>query len=140
MTKDKVIVIAEAGVNHNGDIKLAKKLIDIAANSGADYVKFQSFKAAKLASKDSKKANYQMLNFNSKDDSQYQMLKKLELSEKDHLTLIDYCNQKKIKFLSSPFDSDSIDYLDGLNMDLFKIPSGEITNYQLLKKISKYIP
>ena len=138
MNKNKVIVIAEAGVNHNGDINLAKKLIDIAANSGADYVKFQSFKAAKLASKDSKKANYQMLNSNSNDNSQYQMLKKLELSQKDHLILIDYCNQKKIQFLSSPFDSDSIDYLDSLNMDLFKIPSGEITNYQLLKKISTF--
>lgn len=93
--KNKVIIIAEAGVNHNGDIRIAKKLIDLAAKSGADYVKFQSFKADKLVSKNAKKARYQKLNINDNDDFQYNMLKSLELSHKDHLELIKYCNGKK---------------------------------------------
>ena len=126
--KNKVIIIAEAGVNHNGDINLAKKLVDIACDAGADFVKFQSFKADKLASRDSKKAVYQKNNYDSSDDTQYNMLKSLELSENDHLELINYCNQKNIKFLSSPFDVDSVEYLNNLNIELYKIPSGEITN------------
>ena len=136
--KNKVIIIAEAGVNHNGDIKIAKKLIDSAAKSGADYVKFQSFKADKLVSKTAKKARYQKLNINDNDDFQYNMLKSLELSQKDHLELIKYCNSKKIKFLSTAFDSDGLDYLNNLGLELFKIPSGEITNYQYLKKLSSF--
>ena len=136
--KNKVIIIAEAGVNHNGDIRIAKKLIDLAAKSGADYVKFQSFKADKLVSKNAKKARYQKLNINDNDDFQYNMLKSLELSHKDHLELIKYCNGKKIKFLSTAFDSDGLDYLNILGLELFKIPSGEITNYQYLKKLSSF--
>tara|TARA_Y100001970_G_scaffold294060_1_gene446382 strand:- start:6638 stop:7660 length:1023 start_codon:yes stop_codon:yes gene_type:complete len=131
---NKVIVIAEAGVNHNGDIEIAKKLIDIAEQAGADYVKFQTFKADTLASKNSKKAEYQKKMTNT-DESQYDMLKKLELSKADHETLINYCSNKKINFLSSPFDIDSVNYLDSINIPLFKIPSGEITNLPYLMQI-----
>ena len=132
----KVIIIAEAGVNHNGDINQAKKLIEIAADAGADYVKFQSFKAEKLVSPSAKKAKYQLKNIPNNDDLQFNMLKQLELSEKDHLELIEHCDKKNIKFLSTAFDSEGIDYLDSLNIDLFKIPSGEITNYPYLKNIA----
>ena len=124
----KVIIIAEAGVNHNGDIILAKKLIDVAADAGVDYVKFQTFKADKLVSPDAKKASYQNKNMNDGDDSQYNMLKKLEL--------ISYCNQKNISFFSTAFDSEGVEYLNGLGLPLFKIPSGEITNYPYLKAIA----
>ncbi len=134
----KTIIIAEAGVNHNGDIKIAKKLIDIAERAGADFVKFQTFKADKLVSKNAKKAKYQKLNINDNDEFQYNMLKYLELSHEDHLKLIKYCNHKKIKFLSSAFDIDGLDYLNNLGLEIFKIPSGEITNYQYLKKLSSY--
>ena len=95
--KNKVMIIAEAGVNHNGDMLMAKKLIDAAAAAGVDYVKFQTFTADKLVSKKAKKANYQRSSMDD-DDSQYTMLKNLELSHSDHLELIDYCDQKNIKF------------------------------------------
>lgn len=134
-TKNKVLIIAEAGVNHNGDINLAKKLIDAAADARVDYVKFQTFKAEKLASKSAKKAEYQEKNMGDGDDSQFTMLKKLELDEDAHHLLIDYCKTKGVRFLSTAFDLDSIDLLTTLGIDLFKIPSGEITNYPYLKKI-----
>jgi N-acetylneuraminate synthase len=135
------IIIAEAGVNHNGDINTAKKLIDVAANTGVDFVKFQTFKADKLASKTAKKASYQLQNINDGDDSQYSMLKKLELSEDDHLELINYCNRKGVQFLSTGFDEASIDFLNKLNIKFFKVPSGEITNKPYLQHIaSKNIP
>ena len=130
------LIIAEAGVNHNGDINTAKKLIDVAAKAGVDYVKFQTFKADKLASKTAKKATYQSQNINDGDDSQYSMLKKLELSENDHLELINYCNLKGVQFLSTGFDEDSIDFLDKLDVRLFKVPSGEITNKPYLQHIA----
>jgi len=134
---NKVIIIAEAGVNHNGDIQQAKRLIDAAAYAGADYVKFQTFKAAKLVTKSANKADYQ--NNNTGDgDSQYEMLKKLELSEDVHQELIDYCNSKAIQFLSTGFDLESLDFLDGLGINLFKIPSGEITNLPYLRKIASF--
>ena len=120
-------IIAEAGVNHNGSIDLAKKLIDVASNSGADAVKFQTFKATNLVTKDSKKANYQKKTTN-KNENQYNMLKKLELSKEMHLELINYSKKKSIQFLSSPFDLDSIELLKDLGLETFKIPSGEITN------------
>jgi len=131
------IIIAEAGVNHNGDMDFAKKLIDVAEEAGADYVKFQSFTADKLVSKDAKKANYQNVNINDGDDSQYNMLKKLELSQNNHLELISYCSDKKIKFLSTAFDMDGISLLVKLKVPFFKIPSGEITNYPYLIKVAK---
>lgn len=133
----KVIIIAEAGVNHNGDISKAYALIDAAAEAGVDYVKFQSFKADRLASKDAKKADYQIANTKSKDNSQYAMLKQLELSEQDHLDLISYCNEKNIKFFSTAFDDQGIDYLYSLGFDLFKIPSGELTNFPYLRAVAK---
>jgi N-acetylneuraminate synthase/N,N'-diacetyllegionaminate synthase len=132
----KVIIIAEAGVNHNGDMNSARKLIDVAVEAGVDYVKFQSFTADKLVSKDAKKANYQSVNTNDGDDSQYGMLKKLELSHQDHIELMAYCAQKKIKFFSTAFDVDGVKYLSDLGLELFKIPSGEITNYPYLKAIA----
>jgi N,N'-diacetyllegionaminate synthase len=133
----RVIIIAEAGVNHNGSLEMAKKLIDVAADAGADYVKFQTFKADKLVSRKAKKAEYQEKNINDGDDSQYNMLKKLELSDVMHTELIEYCTFRNIKFLSSGFDEESIDYLDSLGIDLFKIPSGEITNKPYLQHIAR---
>ncbi|REE01640.1 N-acetylneuraminate synthase [Marinoscillum furvescens] len=133
----KTIIIAEAGVNHNGDLRKAKALIDVAFEAGADFVKFQSFKADKLVSRSAKKADYQISNMKDGDDGQYEMLKKLELSEGDHIELIEYCNKKGIKFLSTAFDVDGIDYLNDLGLELFKIPSGEITNYPYLKRLAR---
>ncbi len=132
----KTIIIAEAGVNHNGNIELAKKLIDVAAKAGVDYVKFQTFKAELAVSKNTKKAEYQKLTTNA-EESQFDMIKKLELDKKAHIELIDYCNKRNIKFISSPFDLESIDLLYELNVPLYKIPSGEITNYPYLKKIAE---
>ena len=130
------LVIAEAGVNHNGSIEIAKQLIDAAAVAGVDYVKFQTFKAEKLVTKEAKQAEYQQRN--AADDSQYAMLKKLELSQVQHEELITYCTQKGVRFLSTAFDLESIEYLHSLNLGVWKIPSGEITNYPYLKKIAQY--
>jgi N,N'-diacetyllegionaminate synthase len=135
--KNKVIIIAEAGVNHNGDFENAKKLIEVAAKAGADYVKFQTFKADKLVSKDAQKADYQKSNLKEGSDTQYEMLKKLEMSEEWHYKLIEYAKECDIKFLSTGFDEDSIDFLDSLKIDLFKIPSGEITNKPYLEHIAR---
>ncbi|MBK0401705.1 N-acetylneuraminate synthase [Adhaeribacter sp. BT258] len=134
---NRTLIIAEAGVNHNGSIELAKKLIDVAVEAGVDYVKFQTFKAENLVSKSAKKAAYQVKNINDNDDSQFAMLKKLELDIDTHKLLIDYCQSRNIKFLSTAFDLDSIDLLNELNIDLFKVPSGEITNYPYLQKIGR---
>jgi|SRR5690554_1140693 len=134
--KEKVIIIAEAGVNHNGDIELAKQLIDVAAESGVDYVKFQTFKADKLVTKSAARAEYQ--NTNTKNtDSQYEMLKKLELSEADHLELMAYCNKRNVKFLSTGFDLDSLKFLADIGIKLAKIPSGEITNLPYLESVAE---
>jgi len=133
---NKTIIIAEAGVNHNGNIDYAKKLIDVASDAGADYVKFQTFKADKIVSKNAKKAEYQIVNSKDNDSFQYDMLKSLELNDNDHHELIKYCNKKNIKFLSTAFDVEGLDYLNSLGLELFKIPSGEITNYPYLNKIA----
>ena len=133
----KVLIIAEAGVNHNGDILIAKKLIDAASYAKADYIKFQSFKADKLVSPIAKKAEYQSKNMLDNDDFQFNMLKKLELSDKDHIELISYCKKKNIKFFSTAFDVDGVQYLNSLNPDMFKIPSGELTNLPYLKAVAK---
>jgi len=132
-----VLVIAEAGVNHNGSMDLAKKLIDAASDAGADIVKFQTFKAGKLVSKAARQAEYQKANLQESDDYQYNMLKKLELDEAMHLELIDYCQLKGITFLSTGFDEESVDLLDRLGMPFYKIPSGEITNKPYLQHIAK---
>jgi N-acetylneuraminate synthase/N,N'-diacetyllegionaminate synthase len=135
---NKVIIIAEAGVNHNGDFENAKRLIMAAAASGADYIKFQTFKADNLVSKNAVKANYQKINsLNNADNSQYEMLKKLEMPESWYNDLIDLANKLGIRFLSTGFDEQSIDFLDSLRIDIFKIPSGEITNKPYLEHIAK---
>jgi N,N'-diacetyllegionaminate synthase len=131
---NKVFIIAEAGVNHNGSLELAKKLVDVAVDAGADAVKFQTFKADKLVSKNAQKAEYQK-HTTSEDESQYEMIKNLELDENAHRVLISYCNEKKIMFLSTPFDHDSIDLLNSFEMPIFKIPSGEITNLPYLRHV-----
>lgn len=130
------IIIAEAGVNHNGDINNAKKLIDVAKEAGADYVKFQTFKANKIASKHANKAEYQKQQTDA-EENQVAMLKKLELSEADHDELIAYCQQKDIKFLSTAFDLESINLLKNLGIKLGKIPSGELTNLPYLRKMAQ---
>ena len=131
----KTIFIAEAGVNHNGKVSMAKKLIDIAKKANADFVKFQIFKAEDLVKKKSPLALYQKKNI-GKNISQYEMLKKLELNQKEHIILIDYCKKKKINYLASVFDIESLNFLRKQSSSI-KIPSGEITNYQLLKNIKK---
>lgn len=134
-----VTIIAEAGVNHNGSIEIAKQLIDKAVEAGVDVIKFQTFKAEKLVSKSAKQAEYQKKNIGIKaDDSQYNMLKKLELSERAHFELISYCKERGIRFFSTAFDLDSIDFLHSLKLGFWKIPSGEITNYPYIKKIAQY--
>lgn len=129
-------IIAEAGVNHNGDIKLAKKLIDIAKETGADAVKFQTFKAEEVVTKSAEKARYQKETTGAAE-SQLEMIKKLELTEKNFDELFTYAQEKEIIFLSSPFDKGSVDLLDELGVPVFKIPSGEITNFPLLKHIAR---
>lgn len=134
---NKVLIIAEAGVNHNGVLKNAFKLVDAAKEAGADYVKFQTFKAEKLVSKAAPKADYQAKNTgDSLGGGQFEMLRKLELSNKDHEELIIYCKAKEIEFLSTGFDLDSVEYLASIGITLAKIPSGEITNLPYLRKVA----
>ena len=133
----KTIIIAEAGVNHNGDIEIAKKLIDVAVDAGVDYVKFQTFKAERLVSPSAPKAEYQIENDSCNDDLQLNMLKKLELSEDNHKELILYCESRNISFFSTAFDEEGIFYLSSLNFDMLKIPSGELTNYPYLRAVAK---
>ena len=135
--KKKVFIIAEAGVNHNGDLQLAYRLIDKASEAGADAVKFQTFKAEKLVSKYAKKARYQQENMRNGDDSQLHMLQKLELDKETHLKLMEYAKKRDILFLSTPFDLESIELLERLGLEIFKIPSGEITNLPYLRAIAK---
>lgn len=132
MKKNKVIVIAEAGVNHNGDIRLAKKLVDVAKNSGADYIKFQAFFAKELVTLKSKLAKYQQNNLREKL-RQFDLLKKLELKKNDYVNIINYCKKKEIKCLFSVFDIKSFNILLSLGVKEIKIPSGEADNYPLLK-------
>ena len=132
----KVIIIAEAGVNHNADINKAKQLIDVAAESGADYVKFQTAVPHLVVTKGGTMADYQIQNLGLKE-SQLEMTKKIHLPLSDFEYLAEYAHKKNIKFASTPFDLLSIDTLSRLNMDFFKIPSGEITNYPYLVKIAK---
>lgn len=135
MKNGKTLIIAEAGVNHNGSLDLAKKLIDAAKRIGADAIKFQTFKASQLVSLNAEKADYQKVT-TSIDESQYAMIRKLELSREDHFNLLEHCREKDIAFLSSPFSEESADLLEALGVDRFKIPSGEITNHPFLKHIA----
>ncbi len=133
---NKIFIIAEAGVNHNGDIQTAKELIDVAAAAEADAVKFQTFKADTLVCRQAPKAAYQM-ETTSAEESQFDMLKKLELTPDMHRELIDYCHEKNIMFLSTPFDLDSLHYLVDCGLAVIKIPSGEITNYPLIREAGR---
>lgn len=135
----RTLIIAEAGVNHNGDIAKAKALIDKGAEAGVDYVKFQTFKAEKLVTKQAQRASYQDENTQN-NDSQYEMLKKLELSQALHQELMDYCNQKGVKFLSTGFDSESLTFLAQLGVTIAKVPSGEITNLPYLRQVASLFP
>lgn len=135
----KTLIIAEAGVNHNGDIAKAKALIDKGAEAGVDYVKFQTFKAANLVTKQAKRAAYQDKNTQN-NDSQYEMLKKLELSQAVHQELIDYCAKKGVQFLSTGFDIESLEFLARLGITIAKVPSGEITNLPYLRKVAALFP
>lgn len=134
----KTLIIAEAGVNHNGSIQLALELIDAAVEAGADIVKFQTFNTNDLVSRYAEKADYQKKNINNTDDTQYFMLKDLELSHEFHHKLYKYCQKKNIIFLSTAFDLSSIEFLVSLGIDRFKIPSGEITNLPYLKAIAAF--
>jgi N-acetylneuraminate synthase len=132
----KVCIIAEAGVNHNGRIDLAKEMIRVAKEAGVDYVKFQTFRPQNLVSKFAEKAEYQKKSTGS-GESQLEMLKKLTLSDEDYVSLKSYCDEQQIGFISTPFDLDSIAFLEQLNMDFWKIPSGEITNLPYLEAIGR---
>ena len=136
MAMKNILIIAEAGVNHNGSIHIAKQLIDAASEAGADYVKFQTFKAETLVTQAAEKAEYQKKMLGN-SESQYEMIKKLELDRPAHEELIKHCEGKKIQFLSTAFDHDSVDLLDELNVPLYKIPSGDITNLPYLKHIGR---
>lgn len=131
------LIIAEAGVNHNGDIGMARQLIDAAAEAGADLVKFQTFRADRLVTTSAKKAAYQMAT-TAADESQHEMIRRLELSEAMHDELIAHCRQRKIEFFSTAFDLESLDYLMGLGMPRIKVPSGEITNLPYLRKVGGF--
>ena len=133
--RNPVTIIAEAGVNHNGDFDKALKLIDVASEAGADFVKFQTFKANKLVTRHAKKAIYQQENTHNLN-SQLEMLSNLEIPIDWYSKLLERCKEKKIGFLSTGFDLESIDFLEKLNLDLFKVPSGEITHKSLLRKIA----
>ena len=135
--RERVRIIAEAGVNHNGKLSLAKKLVDVAACAGVDYIKFQTFNTDLLVSKVALRAEYQIKNIGRKG-SQYEMLKQLEISQNDFKELKTYCDDQKVSFLSTAFDLESIDFLiNNINLEVFKIPSGEITNIPYLRKIAK---
>ena len=133
---NRVFIIAEAGVNHNGDINIARRMVDEAVKAGADAVKFQTFKAESLVCKNASKAEYQ-LGTTDKNETQFDMLKKLELTDEMHIQLMNYCKAKNIMFLSTPFDIGSLNYLVDHGLEIIKLPSGEITNYPLLKEAGK---
>lgn len=137
MNAKHVMIIAEAGVNHNGNIENAFRLVDAAAYAGVDYIKFQTFKAEKLVSGSAKKAVYQIQNTRNAEETQFQMLQKLELSQEQHAQLIAYCQKKNIQFFSTAFDLDSLEYLHEIGLQMVKIPSGEITNLPYLRKAAR---
>lgn len=133
----RTLIIAEAGVNHNGDVSLARQLIDIAAEAGADLVKFQTFNADRLVTANARKADYQAQSTDAAE-SQHAMIRRLELTRETHETLITHCNSRGIGFFSTAFDAQSVDLLAELGLERFKIPSGEITNLPYLRHIARY--
>jgi len=136
MNTHNVLIIGEAGVNHNGDLNIARKLIDVAVEAGVDMVKFQTFITEEGITSNAEKAKYQ-LSATDKKETQFEMLKKLELDREAHEELIRHCNHKGIRFLSTAFDHPSIDLLNELNIPLYKVPSGEITNLPYLRHIGR---
>lgn len=136
-----VFIIAEAGVNHNGDVETAKRMIDAAVEAGADAIKFQTFKTEKLVCKSAPQAEYQKKNIagagDVEDETQFTLLKKLEINQETHRDLFAYCRQAGIVFISTPFDLESIDLLKSLGLEMIKVPSGEITNLPYLKKVGQ---
>lgn len=136
LSNQRAFIIAEAGVNHNGQLEIAKKLVDAAKEAGADAIKFQTFSAERITCKKTRKANYQMDNTGS-DEDQQQMLKKLQLSEAEFKDIKEYCDMKRIMFLSTPFDIESLYFLLELGVDFIKVPSGEVTNYPYLVEVAK---
>lgn len=134
----KTLIIAEAGVNHNGDLAMAKKMVDVAVDAGVDFVKFQTFKSENLVAANAMLADYQKKNTNDTHENQLEMLKSLELSHENHMELIEYCKVKKVGFFSTAFDEDSVKFLKTLNLGFWKVPSGEITNLPYLELIASY--
>jgi N,N'-diacetyllegionaminate synthase len=132
----KTLIIAEAGVNHNGDLQMARRLVDAAAEAGADFVKFQTFKADRLVTRQAAKADYQR-QLTADDESQYEMIRRLELTPEMHVDLIAHCASQGIRFLSTGFDIESLDLLAGFDMPIFKVPSGEITNLPYLQHMGR---
>ena len=133
----KTIIIAEAGVNHNGSLERALSLIDCAAEAGVDFVKFQTFKAENIVNKEAQKAEYQLKNTTGEAQTQFEMLKKLEMGNEWYPALIGRCEEKGVRFLSTGFDTESIDFLDAIEVPFYKIPSGEITNKPYLQHIAR---
>lgn len=133
----KSYIIAEAGVNHNGSLEIARKLVDAAVLAGVDCVKFQTFKAENLVTRQARTADYQKRNTVDSEESQFEMLKKLELSFDDHKELMRYCKGKGVAYLSTAFDMESVAFLQEMNLEVWKIPSGEITNYPFLRRIAQ---
>jgi len=133
---NKVFIIAEAGINHNGSVKIAKKMVEAAKDAGADAVKFQTFQVDRLITRAAKKTDYQIQTTGS-NETQFEMLKRFQLSPDDFEELYQYCHERKIIFMSTPFDEESVDMLDALGMKIFKIPSGEITNKPLIQHVAK---
>lgn len=138
MEKKQVIIIAEAGVNHNGSIEIAKKLVDEAARAKVDYIKFQTFKSEGVVTKKAEKAEYQKATTGTAENTQLELIKKLEISYNGYREIIDYCKKKGVKFFSTSTDPDSVEFLASMNLGMWKIPSGEVTNYHFLKKIAGY--
>lgn len=131
-----VFIIAEAGVNHNGDLRLARKMIEVAAEAGADAIKFQTFRAEKLVTREAAKANYQKINTGDDRETQYEMLKKLELNEEEHKELMEHCRRMKILFLSTPFDLESAALLERIGVEAYKISSGDLTDIPLIEAVA----
>lgn len=136
--KNKVVIIAEAGVNHNGSVEIAKRLVDEAAKAGVDYIKFQTFKSEGVTTKKAEKADYQKETTGTEESSQLEMIKKLEISYDGYLEIISYCKEKGVNFFSTSTDPESVNFLASLDLGMWKIPSGEVTNYEFLKKIAQY--
>lgn len=138
MDKKHVIIIAEAGVNHNGSVEIAYKLVDEAARAGVDYIKFQTFKSEGVVTKKAEKADYQKVTTGDQENTQLELIKKLEISYNGYRDILNYCKKKGVKFFSTSTDPESVEFLASLHLGMWKIPSGEVTNKKFLQKIASY--